>query len=58
VGCTRYAEWAREECAGIEDDCAEFIGRHTRPSQIIPAFEIDPVRIVLKITNFAEVYKI
>ena len=54
VGCTRYTEWAREECASIEEYCAKFM----RPSQIILAFEIDPVRIVVKITNFAKFYKI
>jgi hypothetical protein len=58
VGCTRYTEWAREECASIEEYCAEFMERHLRPSQIILAFEIDALQIVLKITNFAKFYKI
>jgi hypothetical protein len=50
-------EWAREECAGLEEYCADFMQRYMRPSQIILAFERDPVRIVLKITNFAKLYK-
>jgi hypothetical protein len=58
VRYTRYSEWACNECAGIEDDCAEFMERHKRLSQIILAFDIDPVRIVLKIINFAKFYKI
>ena len=38
--------------------CAEFTERHMRSSQIILAFEIDPVRIILKITNFVKCYSI
>jgi hypothetical protein len=53
VGCRPYKEWAREECASIEEYYAEFM----RPSQIILECEVDPMRIALKITNFAKLYK-
>jgi hypothetical protein len=53
VGCMRYKEWAREECASIEEYCAEFM----RLSQIILVCQIDPMRLALKITNFARFCK-